>query len=1440
MNTEIEKLEQAFYHNPADVNAFAALQRIYKEESRLHDLAKLFERRSAHLQDNKEAAALLWMASEIHRQNANTAAEVRTLSKAVELNPGHIKAIQRLKGWHTQESRWTEVLSFIALEIEASDSSSPTKQIAKLEFEAGSIWEKQFFRLDRAIEHYQRCFKADPNHSEAIESGRRIYRSLGHWQTVASLYQVELSTTNEAPRRAELLLELGQLQAEKLTDLQAAARSYTEASHLRPGDETILEALAEIYTSPTWPTPDGLSKATAIYIQIAQSYQSRGDREKTVSYLRRALGADPQNEAAYLKLEKTYEETGRWEDLDRLYRQRISVASPVESIELLMRRGDLLERKLGDRKGARECYELVWPQEPLGGPAQNRLLHLYRADKEYDKLLALLQSQLDQTTDRRGRISIFMEMAFICRDQLNDHESSAHLFHEVLQIEPENRRALSAYADYFRQKEDYRNLAELLRFAAQAAKDAGASSMEICSKLEELADISERYIGDLEGAIEAWQQIGQLHPDTERTQDHLTRLAGKLRMWQGMVTLLERDFDQARTQDQRLQALRRMAQIYFEKRADPPKTITLLRDLLEISEYDENALRMLITLYERESNYEGLAWALERKLKGIVTKSEEISLLQRLSEIYADKLDLPKEALRVLQSLIEINPTDSAAHARAQTILERTEDLENLVRFLEIRSRVTVNLKERIDALKTLSRLMDDRLDNPSRAIVYWEEILIHDSTDIQAMEALCRLYEKTERPVDLVNILRRRLESDEVNSPVNRANLFRQLGEVCFDKLNRLEEATWAYEQIVEILPGDREAIETLTKLYTKLGRYRDLVSILDRQISLADDSEQRVVLAFKQGDLLEEKLGDGRAAVRVYERIINEFSPGDVDAHQKLKQLYIKLENYQAACVIAERELFLMAPDAPDRCSVALEIAALWREKVRDTPKAVLAYERVLELDEDNVEALSALRELYPLVGATTKFVKMAQALFASIGDPQEKLALLLEIAQVYETNLFDPESAFQWFRRANDLYPEDPRGMQNLQRLARHYGLWEELLEAYQENRKHIQGSAEFLELSMMMATICREKLNDPLRGFGFLAPCLQVEPQNHELLMAFEELALEADKPQELYQVYDHLLSVTSDPETQYDLLFRKANIAENMLLDLNTALQCMIKIFDIFPENPEILEEIERLGIGGGNVEEVISLHRSRFMSAKNLEQKLAILDHVAAFMEGSLVNPRRAFRVFLHAFTLAPEQNDIIENLWRLATDFEKEGSTGWVSSPTWPATSPDQTEEVTQEITADDVDVMLPEDEQIIIEPSKTSRKDSTIQDPTVMEVTSATPMPELTPPKPPPLPPIKADDLLAWDEVQAPWEEFSRAYLSLPAEDRDMKVRHLLSASDLWMRGAHAPKRALDVLAEAMALDCENNAVRKIIAETASMVDDKEALTSTYQKGHRPYQDL
>jgi tetratricopeptide (TPR) repeat protein len=1447
VNRGIEEFELAFRRDPSDADAFAALRRAYQAEERLDALADLFERRAAYLHDPQKAADLLLQAGEVHARRADLRGELRALAKAIEIAPGHRRALDRMRSFCREKEQWTELLRVLVFEAEAAAGDS--KRLAAIEHEAGEIWEQQFHRLDRAIQHYQRAFKANPTQVESIEAGRRIYTAMGHYKTVASLYQVELSTCADAKRRVELLLELGKLQWEKLGELEAAGRTLSDASQSRPGDEAILEKLGDLYASPEWPSAGGLEKAASIFMQIAQRRQARGDRDGSISYLRRALGADPENDSAYQRLERAYEETGRWEDLDRLYRQKLSVTTGVEQVALLMRRAELLDKKLGDRKGARECYELVLPHEPLGGPASTRLLELLRADGDWEKVAELTRRMIEASGDRQARLRLQLELALICRDHLEDGEAAAHLFHEILQDEPGHRKALAAYEDYFRQKGDYRNLAELLRFAAQAAIDAAAPPMEICARLEELADVSERRLGDLEGAVEAWQLISEHHPDTERSREALGRLGAKMRMWHGMVNVLERELAAARNPAQHTAVLRKMAQLYYEKKADPLRTISMLRELLEQTQGDEGALRMLVDLYERESDHLGLAWALERQLGTILTKQERVAALKRLAEIYADKLDRPKEALGALNALLELNPADSKVQDRILTLLEKTEDLEQLARMLEYRSQVSRSLGDRITAFKALAKLMDERLENPGRAAAYWEEVKQLDPEDTECLEALAPIYDRLARSHELLGVLKQRLALSREASPTVRAAILRKIAVIADQRLGDAEEAVTAYEALVALLPADRDTIDALARLYARLERHQDLVRVLGRQLELADDPEQSVALAFKQADLLEEKLGDLEGAKLIFEHIISDHAPSDTDAHRRLKEIYLRRGEHRRACEIAERELFLTPEDAVDRLQLTLEVAELWRDKVKDDQRALLAYERVLELDADNPDALAALRRLYHRTGAFSKLVALGATLFASLAEDRERQVLLLELAQVYEVELREPENAFEWYRRAFDLYADDGTALAQMRRLAEAHGLWEDLLAAYGEASRRPGTPEQTLLLTQEMARICELELGDPARAFSTLASALEVDPTGDEVLTDLERLADAAGQPGEMIAIFEHAIDAAElDPELQQSLLRRKIALCEGKAALPGVALDDLIRLHGLAAEEDEsVLSAIERLATSTGRWEDALEVHASRYQRAER-EERLEILRHVAGLVEGQMGDLLRAFRVHLRAFALRPTDPPTIEHLWRLAR----------VLADTVPIAP--RTTATGERVAVDDADVLDAEEMEeldeldlveeqssqlLVIEASKPRRGEATIDDPTLLDHTPARlppPRPRMpsrrmrvmtrtaTPP-PPSSPPAQPATLFgAQPLLVSPWQELTQAYLALATGDLPGRIQILLEVARIWDEGADDPEQAFEALADAAAIGIEHAEVEAQLAALAEKRDAFDRMLTVY----------
>ena len=427
--------------NPADTEAFVALRKAFRQAKEYDRLITLYETRAQGIQDGAKAAELFYLAAELRfDQLGDTAGAEADLANAVHRDPNHIRAAARLKDLYREQGRTAEYMEMLELEAAAVARTHDPNRLAELQTEMGQLFVNHFGRLERSVKTAQRPATLPPDQVKSIESARKIYRALGDYAAVVRLYELELEGTVDSKRRADLLLGLGRVLAEKLEELDAAAQRLTEVIRLRPRDEKALELLASIYASPNWVGGDGAERAAAIYYQIGRRRHEAGDIENAVAALRKTLSAVPGHTEASDLIERTYYDARRFHDLDRYYRERVqSAANDEDRINFLYKRAQLAEGDLGDTAEAQRIYSQIADHEEPGGPAGERLAELYAAGHEYAKLAELREKQLGAVEDPGHRVRLMSELGALYRDRLGDHDQAAVYLHAILQIEPGRR-----------------------------------------------------------------------------------------------------------------------------------------------------------------------------------------------------------------------------------------------------------------------------------------------------------------------------------------------------------------------------------------------------------------------------------------------------------------------------------------------------------------------------------------------------------------------------------------------------------------------------------------------------------------------------------------------------------------------------------------------------------------------------------------------------------------------------------------------------------------------------------------------------------------------------------------------------------------------------------------------------------------------------------------
>lgn len=1243
----VREYEAALERNPSDTEAFVALRKAYRQAQQHDRLIILYETRAQALEDGPKAAELFYLAAEQRLdQLGDVDGAEADLAHAVHRDPGHIRAAARLKDLYREQGRTPEYMQMLETEAAAVARTRDPARIAELQSEMGQLFVNHFGRLEQIVRNAQRPGKLSPENLKSVESARKIYRALGDYRNVVRLYELELEGTTDPKRRADLLLGLGRVLAERLEELDAAAQRLAEVIRLRPRDEKALELLASVYANPNWIGVDGPERAAAIYHQLGRRRQEAGDIENAIAALRKALVALPGHSESSDLIERIYYDANRLQDLDHYYRERVQNAgSNDEQIDFLYKRAQLAEGDLGDKAEAQRIYAEITELEPPAGPASDKLAELFSAGREYGKLAELREKQLGAIEDPGERVRLMTELATLYRERLTDRDQAAVYLHAILQLDPGNRPALAAYAEHFREKEDWPALADLLEFAFEQVRDETPVE-ELTHRLEEIAAVSEKHLGDPERALAAWRRLEEIDASYARAREAQKRILLKAKSFDRIVPILEREAGLTEDPAQKIEILRRIAQIHREKLAAPEKAAELYKQILVLSPRDQAALRALVEIHERQGDFAGLAAILRDQLESAASKQERVSLLRRVLVIYDEKLNDVAQGSWAAGEILQAVPGDRDTLARFEDLLERAGEYTELVKTLEYHGQHATTAEERVQLLSRLALLQETKLDDPAGATETWEKVVRIDPDDARALEALTEIYEKLGRHADHARVLDAQVDR-LIGDPQQQAMHLRRLAALAEGPLGDQRRAQRAWEHILELLPSDSAALDALCRIYGDTGDWSTLVRVLEKKIAQTAEPADAVVLALRRAEILENKLENPVDAARALEQAIAELDPRSWEAHRRLRAIYERAEDWANVVKVAERQL-LLTEASEDKAARALELGTLWRDRLNDSRRAIAAFERARELAPGQRPALVALAPLYESAKSWERLVDVNGRLLAETEDPTERRRLMVQIAAITEEHLGDARGAFEWYRRAF-LEFLDSESLALVEAVAERHALYKELVDVYDANRSRATDRAEQLEAVLRIAALREEKLGQPELAFGVLRDGLAIDPAGTELLQRLEQLAEKTGDWKGLLDAYARVVRNRSDLAERVELLRRRAEVREKRLADPSGALDELIRSFALDPENAGTQDEILRLAALTGRWEDAIKVQAQLFALAQDLPRKLAVARKAAALVETEVKDLVRAFRAYLNAFRLSPDDGEIVANLWRLA-----------------------------------------------------------------------------------------------------------------------------------------------------------------------------------------------
>lgn len=1190
--------------------AFVALRREYRDAEDWRALATVLVVYAAAIQDTPterhKAAELCLQSYELWLERVKdreTAAAV--LARAVQLKPEDVRAQARLRKLYETLGAYRELVTLLRWRL----ASTPTsREAAGHHLELAELLEKQFLAVGEAVQHFEQALLLDRTNMAASERLITLYRQSGAWQrcTELMLSVVErLDVTRDRHRIAEYHRRLATIEFEHNSDVAAAARHLQAALKAVPDDVEALQAFGTLYLSSGKSDDDGVTKAADIFYKAAEIARRRGAKDRALKLLRRCLTLMPEHRQASAALENTLIDAEDWLALDELYREWLYHFDGEDSVPLLLRRAELLEERLHRREEARQLYEEASRYQAPEAESWHRLRDIYESSKDFHALATLFDAQLDHAPDEIPTETL-QRAATVYRDELGLDERAAVYYYKVLEREPFNGVAFEGYKEHWRRKHNWSHLRDLILYQIEQAGEyeddhSPLADPAFAEEFVELADICERRLGDIDGALDAWGRMTAEYPSDPRPQKHIARIEKRARMWDNMVRVQEAELERAVDPRKRLDILKRLTQVYRDRQVNPDRAIELYNEILELSPNDVQATRALTALYDRAGDFEQVVEMLRDQYERSRSNTERISLLRRLAELWHHELESPDEAVWACEEILHQTPGDREAMARLQQVLEEQDQHETLYEVLERELEQTGSAEARLKIMRRMARLAEHALGDDDRAARLWTDIG-DAQPGLEVLDKRIFLYERSGRYEELGTLLQKGANGTSTPLPRQIDYLLR-LGLLAESHLDDPELARSSFEAVLRSRPDHRGALEALVRLYRRDESWQALVAVLGKLQELAETEEDEFRVAWERTELLSEQLDDAEGAAALLESLEDGPAVGNREVSSTMLELFERSAQWNK--VVLQAEILLLSADDPEeRRRLYLQISNTWRDQLSDTRAALGVYARFVEEFSGDTDALWTLSELQlevdePEAALTTLSRRLALAQEISL-----RTSTLEAMADIAEERIDHPSRALEYLRQALSFSPFDRDLTRKLRETATTHKLWAELLHVHEE-RFGYADAGERLELQIEVATeaaeVAEDKLEAPSQAFEWASKGYFVaighELPASDLLERLERLA-------ESYDLWDSLVGVIEEEIAHYEdrgaihsgsynavtRFLDASNIAEDHLEDPQRAVGFLQRAHRLSPRDESLSKKLEDTARRYGLWQAVIELH----------------------------------------------------------------------------------------------------------------------------------------------------------------------------------------------------------------------------------------------------------
>jgi len=1054
-------------------------------------------------------ALLLFRQSQLSEIDNDKDGELELLKKVVELDPENLLALFRLEAI----ARNNRDHALLAACLEAI-----CKCLAKGELKLFYLTELAQVYLD-LLDEPERCERILAQAQELSENSLallRLRQALAFrrrdWAAMSSALSEEIKTSEDPKELQALLIKKAESLLYGTEDLKQAESNYRQALEIAPSQFPFLRSLEQILNRAH--DFEGYLRILLVMEKLVIPEDNRvyyagrrafiselglGKAELAVAGMSDIIRLKPDRVSALFSLVRILREKRAGENYIRAVDRILTVASgsPEYPFMLFQAAWDF-ENLFNQPEKAQELWQKFYAQK-FAFPAllneQRRLSYKYRDWKQLEEIWLKITEKISSA---EIATSFLLRTGFLAETFLGEPGQARAAYERALNqgSMPVTYPALIELSCF---QGDFQSASALFKdFARKLSKPfrAGFVWQSAMMLWEKGKSDNERVLEELKQADEAG--AGWL-AKTSRLE-FLRR--------QGDYQLLSRGLEEflSITEESKLLPFELEYAWTLSRRAGQKDRA--IEQFLKVLSSNDNYLPVLreLELLAAETKHPKLmVQTLSRELPAR-SDPEMITLIHHwLALVYEQDLNDQEHAVASLRALLKFKPDWLPAISELRRLYEETKSYKELAKIISMELPLVEDPARKQELIKQQAELYEQNLSSPDSAVnvLLYAHSLNPGNSEILA--SLARLYLQMEKWPELIDVIEKEIKLSP--DPNQQAELQVQVGQLYDEKLSNFEKAAASYEQAEKVLPEFMPLLRSLERLYQKLGRWRELVRVLEKISSLVSTKNEQAEFINRAGKIYYEQLKEPEPAISSHLKVLS-IAPENQAALESLVLLYREKKDIANLVTCQEKLAEQFQKGKPDLArNLYLEIGAVCEKELMDEERAIKCYRKASALAPGDLKPLRAERSIYERRQDWKEVMRLMEGEVKIASAPEDKKEILAAIGALNEQKLSSPEAAAGFYQAALKLDPEYLPAVKPLSEILFKAANWDEAEPLYLTWVKYLNKEAPERQAEILYSLgVVEEKLGKAEKALECFQGASHIKPHYLEPLARLFELYL----------------------------------------------------------------------------------------------------------------------------------------------------------------------------------------------------------------------------------------------------------------------------------------------------------------------------------------------